>query len=280
MIVADTGAIVALVDADDRHHDVLRRVFQEDADAWILPWAILPEIDDLLGAQVGARGQERFAGDLASGAWAIEWGDPADLVRAEEISRRHRSLRLGLVDSVVMAVAERRSADAIATLDLRHFGAVTLRGRHAPRAPRPRLSGQRLRERAVEADRRRRPSSRATASASRTATTHEPAVGRSGRLADSADLHLPLLVHLEPGRGPAGRARFPSATPRAGREAGEIRGAEVRLQQHLGDAGGDAEVAVDLERRVGVEEVRVDAAAGAVVVPVVSTSRSRLPTSE
>ena len=78
---------------------------------------------------MGARAQERFAGDLASGAWAIEWGDPADLVRREEISRRHRGLRLGLVDSVVMAVAERRRADAIATLDVLHFGAVTLRGR-------------------------------------------------------------------------------------------------------------------------------------------------------
>jgi hypothetical protein len=129
VIVADTGAIVALVDADDRHHAALRRLFEEDADSWVLPWAILPEVDYLLGAHVGARAQERFAGDLASGAWAIEWGDPADLVRGEEISRRHRGLRLGLVDSVVMAVAERRRADAIATLDLRHFGAVTLRGR-------------------------------------------------------------------------------------------------------------------------------------------------------
>jgi uncharacterized protein len=129
VIVADTGAIVALVDADDRHHEVLRRLFAKDADSWVLPWAILPEIDYLLGEHVGSRAQERFAGDLASGAWAIEWGDAADLVRAEEISRRHRGLRLGLVDSVVMAVAERRKADAIATLDLRHFGAVTLRGR-------------------------------------------------------------------------------------------------------------------------------------------------------
>jgi hypothetical protein len=129
VIVADTGAIVALVDADDRHHAALRRLFEKDADSWVLPWAILPEVDYLLGAHVGARAQERFAGDLASGAWAIEWGDPADLVRGEEISRRHRGLRLGLVDSVVMAVAERRRADAIATLDLRHFGAVTLRGR-------------------------------------------------------------------------------------------------------------------------------------------------------
>ncbi|HSD66771.1 MAG TPA: PIN domain-containing protein [Vicinamibacteria bacterium] len=129
MIVADTGAVVALIDADDRHHAVLRRLFEGEPDSWVLPWAILPEVDYLLAEHVGARAQERFAGDLASGAWAIEWGDPADLVRAEEISRRHRALRLGLVDSVVMAVAERRRAHAIATLDVRHFGAVSLRGR-------------------------------------------------------------------------------------------------------------------------------------------------------
>ena len=129
MIVADTGAIVALVDADDRHHAALRRLFETSPDDWILPWAILPEVDYLLAEHVSARARERFSGDLASGAWAIEWGDPADLVRADDISRRHRGLRLGLVDSVVMAVAERRRADAIATLDLRHFGAVTLRGR-------------------------------------------------------------------------------------------------------------------------------------------------------
>jgi predicted nucleic acid-binding protein len=83
VIVADTGAIVALVDADDRHHAPLRRLFEGEPDSWLLPWAILPEVDCLLGQHVGARAQERFAGDLATGAWAIEWGDPADLVRAE-----------------------------------------------------------------------------------------------------------------------------------------------------------------------------------------------------
>ena len=54
-----------------------------------------------------------------------------DLVRGAEIARRHRALRLGLVDSVVMAVAERRKAAAIATVDLRHFAAVKLRHRPA-----------------------------------------------------------------------------------------------------------------------------------------------------
>jgi hypothetical protein len=128
VIVADTGAIVALVDADGRHHGALRRLFESAPDSWLLPWAILPEVDYLLAEHVGARARERFASDVASGAWVVEWGDPADLVRAEEIARRHRALRLGLVDSVVMAIAERRRAEAIATVDLRHFGAVRLRG--------------------------------------------------------------------------------------------------------------------------------------------------------
>ena len=39
---------------------------------------------------------------------------------------------------------------------------------------------------------------------------------------------------------------------------------EPALHQHLGDAGGEREVAVDLERRMGVEQVRVDPAARAV----------------
>jgi predicted nucleic acid-binding protein len=37
-------------------------------------------------------------------------------------------LELGLVDAVVVATAERLKAEAIATLDLRHFGAVAIKG--------------------------------------------------------------------------------------------------------------------------------------------------------
>lgn len=127
MIVADTGAIVALVDADDRHHKALRKLYESDPEAWVLPWAVLPEVDYLLAAHVGAAAQEAFAADLAAGAWVVEWGIDEDLVRAAEIGKTYRSLRLGLVDAVVIAVAERLGASAIATLDVRHFGAVRIR---------------------------------------------------------------------------------------------------------------------------------------------------------
>lgn len=128
MIVADTGAIIALIDADDRHHRDLRGVFEKSPNAWVLPWAILPEVDYLVGAHVGAGAQEAFLDDLANEVFHVEWGSKEDLGRANRLSRRHRALRLGLVDSVVITIAERLGAEGIATLDIRHFGAVAIRG--------------------------------------------------------------------------------------------------------------------------------------------------------
>lgn len=131
MIVADTGAVLALIDADDQHHLAVRSLYRQDPGAWVLPWAILPEVDYLLLQHVGAAAEQAFVADLASGALAVEWGNEADLARARAIVTRHRALKLGLVDAIVMATAERLRAGAIATLDLRHFSAVTIAG--APR---------------------------------------------------------------------------------------------------------------------------------------------------
>lgn len=128
MIVADTGAILALIDADDGHHSALRALFEEEPDAWILPWAVLPEVDYLLATQLGAKAERLFVADLAAGAYRIEWGQDKDFERAHEISTRYSALKLGLVDASVIAVAERLEAGAIATLDLRHFGAVAIKG--------------------------------------------------------------------------------------------------------------------------------------------------------
>ena len=95
---------------------------------WVLPWAILPEVDYLVGAELGPQAQEAFLADLADGAFSVEFGRDADITRAHAIGRRYRALKLGLVDAVVIAIAERLRAEAIATLDLRHFGAVKIAG--------------------------------------------------------------------------------------------------------------------------------------------------------
>ncbi len=92
----------------------------------MLPWAILPEVDHF-AARIGRAVAEAFRADLAEGAFPVEWGEARNLVRARELDARHGDLRLGLVDAVVMAVAERLEARAIATLDERDFGPVVLR---------------------------------------------------------------------------------------------------------------------------------------------------------
>jgi uncharacterized protein len=129
VIVADTGAILALIDADDHHHHALRALFEEQPEVWILPWAVLPEVDYLLATQLGPKAERLFVADLAAGTYRIEWGHDRDFDRAHEISTRYRALKLGLVDASVIAVAERLGAGAIATLDLRHFGSVAIKGR-------------------------------------------------------------------------------------------------------------------------------------------------------
>jgi uncharacterized protein len=131
VIVADTGAMVALIDEDDAHHATIRALWQRDPYAWVLPWAILAEVDYLLLKHVGPRAERLFVQDVADGRFFVEWHNARDLARARELNDRYAALELGLVDAVVMACAERLRARAIATLDLHDFGAVELAG--APR---------------------------------------------------------------------------------------------------------------------------------------------------
>lgn len=58
----------------------------------------------------------------------MAWGDEADLAEANRLIARHRAVRMGLVDAVVMATAIRLKATAITTLDVRHFGVIPIPG--------------------------------------------------------------------------------------------------------------------------------------------------------
>ncbi|WP_419164958.1 type II toxin-antitoxin system VapC family toxin [Candidatus Palauibacter sp.] len=128
MIVADTSAIVGLLDRGARDHETIRNAYENRPGEWILPWAILPELDYIVEARLGAVVAAALREDLAEGRFMIEWGRLADLRRAADLHATYRSLRLGLVDGAVMAVAERLRARAIVTIDLRDFGAVSLDG--------------------------------------------------------------------------------------------------------------------------------------------------------
>jgi predicted nucleic acid-binding protein len=129
VIVADTSAVIALLDADDAHHETLRQLWEADPDVWVLPWAVLPEIDYLARRRLGVAAARLFLRDVMDGSFAVEHGRATDLIRAHELDAQYADLDLGLVDGVVAAVAERLGASAIATLDERDFGPLELGGK-------------------------------------------------------------------------------------------------------------------------------------------------------
>jgi uncharacterized protein len=128
VIVADTSAIIALIDAREDYHEQLAELYDQTAHEWVLPAATLPEIDYLVGKRLGEATRIALVRDLSEARYSVEWGDARDLVRARELLERHRPLRMGLVDALVIASAERLRARAIVTLDVRHLGAVKIKG--------------------------------------------------------------------------------------------------------------------------------------------------------
>jgi len=125
VIVVDTGAQIGLLDRSDPHHTALAELYRRAPEQWLLPWAILAEVDYLVASHLGEAAQAVWLADLADGHFQVEWGTAADLERTRQICTHYHRLRPGLVDGVVMATAERLKAD-IATLDLRHFGVVAM----------------------------------------------------------------------------------------------------------------------------------------------------------
>ena len=116
------------MDRGNSQRALLRSALRADPDGWVIPWAVLPELDYMVGRRLGRATVAMFRADLADGRLPVEWGGAPDLNRALELDHTYRDLSLGLVDGIVMAVAERLEARAIVTLDLRDFGAVTLKG--------------------------------------------------------------------------------------------------------------------------------------------------------
>jgi len=129
-VIADSGAIYALYDADDRQHAAVRAVLEGEPGPIIIPTAILAELDYMLRAHLGVEAELDFVEGILSGAYTLEPLTKPDLKRCHELIGKYRALDLGLADATVVATAERLGVDRILTLDERDFRAVrSKRGR-------------------------------------------------------------------------------------------------------------------------------------------------------
>ena len=92
-----------------------------------MPDLVLVEVDQLLRARVSQDAARAFLDAMAGGEHTVVFPSRALLRRAVEVDAGFADLGLGLVDAVVMAVAEEHTL-AILTFDFGHFRAT--RPRH------------------------------------------------------------------------------------------------------------------------------------------------------
>jgi uncharacterized protein len=125
VIVVDTGPLVALLDADDRHHERCRTWLVDNDEPLVVPVPVVTEtcyfIERDSGPQVEADFLESFSSD---GAFEMVDLQPGDWTRVAILVRTYADLPLGVVDASVIAVTERLGVTQIATLDHRHFTVV------------------------------------------------------------------------------------------------------------------------------------------------------------
>jgi uncharacterized protein len=125
-VLADTSGILTLLDADHALHDAAKAIAIEEA--ILVPQPILAEVDYLGTKYFGARAMRVFLEDVLSGAYSFVTSDEDDLRRAVEIMSQYPDVPLGVVDSSVMAMAERLHCRRVLTLDRKHFGLVKALG--------------------------------------------------------------------------------------------------------------------------------------------------------
>jgi uncharacterized protein len=127
-LIADSGALYALYDADDEHHLRVRSALERYRGLIVIPTAILAELDYLLREFLGIEAELDFLESLQNGAFLLEPFTSSDLERCRELLARYRDLDLGLADASVVATAERLETRQILTVDERDFRAVVSKG--------------------------------------------------------------------------------------------------------------------------------------------------------
>lgn len=87
----------------------------EEADPAIVPSLVLAEVDYHLRGR--RRAMQRVLGEIAAGAYQLEALTIEDLARAATIDQKFSSLKLGLVDASIVALAERLDTRRLLTTD-------------------------------------------------------------------------------------------------------------------------------------------------------------------
>jgi predicted nucleic acid-binding protein len=119
VILVDAGPLVALIHADDRHHERCTKVLRTLHEPLATVWPAYTEAMYLLG----------FSWRAQDALWELVERDVISLIeletrdhrRVRELMKKYRDLPMDLADAALVAVAERERVARVFTLDRRDF---------------------------------------------------------------------------------------------------------------------------------------------------------------
>lgn len=118
-VLVDAGPLVALIDADDSHHETCVETLRSLRDPLITVWPAFTEAMYLLGGSW--RGQTALWSRVETDALTIAPLDVGDAPRMRELMEKYRDLPMDLADAALVRIAERENLTRVFTLDRRHF---------------------------------------------------------------------------------------------------------------------------------------------------------------
>jgi hypothetical protein len=124
VLIVDAGPLYAAAARRDKHHERSVELLSAAPRPLLVPALVVTEVSYLLGDRLGPHAEVAFARSLANGELVAEPVLDSEWERVAELMDQYVDLPLGMVDASVVALAERRGLEVIATLDQRHFRVV------------------------------------------------------------------------------------------------------------------------------------------------------------
>jgi len=114
-ILVDTGPLVALFHARDRHHEAAKAILQSNPAALVSTWPVITEACHFLG-QAGKRALLAF---IRRGGLRLEGLTVDDVPQIDELLVRYE--KMDFADATLMLAAEKTGISEIFTVDRRDF---------------------------------------------------------------------------------------------------------------------------------------------------------------
>lgn len=127
MILADTGPLVALVDADDQFHADCVRASRQIPGPLLSVWPVLTEAMYLLRRD--AEAQHALWEMVQAGEVELLPLGVDDVPRIRELMAKYANRPMDLADAALVVVAEREGIRTIFTIDRKDFSLYRLHGR-------------------------------------------------------------------------------------------------------------------------------------------------------